>query len=103
MMQGTTPYLFCRIKERNLGQAEVIVITFKQGGRLWNYGMDRITIVEASDDASVLAIHLTQEETLSIRPQRFRLQVRWRNADGEADGTKIIQGENAEALLKEVI
>ena len=102
MRQGSTPTLMIKIKKHDLSNAAAIVVTFRQGAKLYNFEADRLTVV-ASGDASTLALTLTQEETLAMRPGGLTLQVRWVNTDGEAFTTDVASVSNLEALYKEVI
>ena len=101
MRQGTTPTLAFKIRGHDLSGAAAIVVTLRQGTRLYNFDQDRLVVV--GGDASTILLHLTQEETLALRVGGIALQVRWVNPDGEAYTTDTASISNLEALYKEVI
>ena len=102
MTQGTTPLLLWSVNA-NLTGAQVIVLSIRQNGRLYNFGTERNTVASASSTESVAAVHLTQEETLALKPGACSLQVTWIDATGERHTTNIVGVEHLEALFKEVI
>lgn len=101
MSQGTTPTLVLVVDESDLTQAR-IKVTIEQNGRQINFSNDRIESM-LDDQNTILMIHLTQRETLDLRPTEGDVQVRWVNPDGEAYITEIETIEIAKALYKGVI
>lgn len=96
MRQGTTPtHIFHT--SMSLSEAEVIYITYEQGGE---------TVVDKSiEDMTVtdemVQVTLTQEETLAFNLRdAVRIQIRARFADGTAVACQVIE-TLAEEVLKE--
>lgn len=102
--QGATPPLNIMVDDNDLTQATQICVTIEQkGGREFNFMKERITVNPAVEGGTLLSIHLTQEETLSMRPIKSELQVRWRDPDNEAYTTDIVVIDIGKALYKEVL
>lgn len=101
-MQGTTPYLPWRIN-RDLTGYQTILLTISQRGRGFNFWTDRHTILETAEGSTIGVIHLTQEETLALKPGACRVQITWIDSAGERHATKVIELESLESLYKEVI
>ena len=102
MMQGTTPCLLVRPKLRDLTTAKKIVFTIKQGARMHEWS-DRVQILSADEEGTILCIHLTQEETLAMRPGIYRMQVSWIDQSDQSRKTLIGEGDVLESLHKGVI
>ena len=100
--QGSTPYLLLQIDGYDLTGAEVIVVTIKSQTVKMNFESDRVRAVTDGTN-SILTVHLTQEESLSLYPTSASIQVRWRDADGEAYTTVIRNVDVASAIHKGVI
>lgn len=97
--RGTTPYNRFTIG-KDLRNAEVIWLTYKQGSR--------IVIDKTKDDLEIeenlITVHLTQKETLALKDTiPVRIQLRARFPDGEAVKTNIIDTEASEILKEGVI
>ena len=97
MRRGTTPkHIFTT--DVDLTDAEVIYITYKQGGQV-------VAEKELADFNEVspeeIAVELTQEETLAFSEySEVYIQIRARFADGHAVASNIMKVP-AEAILKE--
>ena len=102
MMQGTTPYLLVRVKLRDLTTAQKIILTIKQGARVHEWS-DRVQVLSADENGTLISVHLTQEETLALRPGLYRMQVSWIDQTGESRKTVIGEKDVLEALHRGVI
>lgn len=102
MIQGSTPLLSILVKGKDLTQAQRIRVTIRQHGSLWHFDDDRVTPT-ADDAGTILLIHLTQAETLTIQPGRVGVQARWCDAAGEWHTTKSAIITQLEAYCKEVL
>ena len=100
--QGSTPYLLLQIDGYDLTGAEVIVVTIKSQTVRMNFESDRVRAVTDGTN-SILTVHLTQEESLRLYPTSAAVQVRWRDADGEAYTTVTRSIDIASAIHKGVI
>lgn len=103
--QGTTSSLALFV-EADLMQATDIVASVKQPGRALNFDKQRILTFESEDEdvpGTLLLIHLTQKETLSLKPIDAEVQVRWLNPDHEAYKTEIENINIKRALFKGVL
>lgn len=100
--QGATPYLMITVEGFDLTDAATVFVTLRAVSRMVNLDLSRITITTDGTD-SLIAAHLTQEETLSLYPSAATVQVRWRGANGEAHTTETAQIDIAAALYKGVI
>lgn len=101
--QGATPYLMINVEGHDLTGAAVIKVSLKAQARHIVLGLDRVTVTSDTKD-SLLTVHLTQEETLSLIPSTATVQVRWRDgATDEAYTTEIARVDIATALYKGVI
>lgn len=102
--QGTTPTLSMIVDGCDLTQAAVIYVTIEQRGRpQLNWTGDRVVTSLTVDGGTLLSVHLTQEETLSLKASDAEIQVRWLNPDNEAYITDINIVDINKALYKEVI
>lgn len=100
--QGSTPYLMITVEDFGLTDAAAVSVTIRGVSRMMNLGQDRVTITSDGTD-SLLVVHLTQEETLSLAPNTATIQVRWRDANDEAHTTEMAQINIATAIYKGVI
>ncbi len=105
--QGATPYLMITIAGYDLTDAAAVVVSLKVLTRVVvprqiDLDLTRITITSDGTD-SLLAVHLTQEETLTLAPSKAAVQVRWRDANREAHTTQIAEFYVAPAIYKGVI
>lgn len=100
--QGATPYLMITVEGFDLTDAAAISVAIRGASRLLNLDQSRITATTDGTD-SLLAVHLTQEETLSLAPTTATVQVRWRDAENEAHTTEMAQINVATAIYKGVI
>lgn len=85
--QGTTTALLLTVEGHDLTGAGRIVLTIKSKGEQLNLFEDRMKVSSDGTDSLVL-VKLTQKETLRIPEYQAELQMRWRNADGEAFATE---------------
>ena len=99
--QGATPYLMLTIQGYDLTDADACVVALKTAQHEVDLDLSRITITSDEVD-SLLTVHLTQEETLSLMPSVANVQVRWR-ANGEAHTTEMAKVNVASAIYKGVI
>lgn len=100
--QGATPYLMITVEAYDLSDAVSVYVTLRSASRVVNLDQSRVTI--SSDGTnSLLVVHLTQEETLSLSPNTVTVQVRWRDPDDEAHTTEMAQIDVATAIYKGVI
>ena len=102
-MQGTTPYLLIRVKQRDLTGAQTIILTIKQGACPRDFGTERIIVLTVDESGTLLCVHMTQEETLALRPGTYEMQVNWIDAGGESRKTNIGTANVLRALHKGVI
>ena len=100
--QGATPYLMITIEGFDLTDARAIKVTIKTPDRMINLDKDRVTVASDNNE-SLLVVHLTQEETLSLSPCAASVQIRWRDANNESHTTKMTQMYIYNALYKGVI
>lgn len=100
--QGATPYLMITIEGFDLSDAAAIFVTLRAASRVVNLDQSRITVT-SDENESLLTVHLTQEETLSLAPTTATVQVRWRDAEDEAHTTEMAQINVATAIYKGVI
>lgn len=98
MYQGTTPTLVLNVEGAELDTATCYVTIRNQGGEM-------ITKSGAELDVSgnEIAVRLTQEETLQLRPGLVNIQVRWIDAHGNAMASNIARVNVNAVLLKSVI
>lgn len=100
--QGATPYIMISIEGYDLTDAAALMVTIRtQTGRLDLDG-SRVTVTSDGED-SLLTVHLSQDETLALYPNIAVVQVRWRDANGEAYTTEMAQISVANAIYREVI
>lgn len=99
--QGSTPYLMLTILDFDLTDAAVVV-ALKSIKTLLELSNDRVTVTSDGTD-SLVTVHLTQAETLMLQPGTATVQVRWRDAQGEAHTTEKAQVSVADAIYKGVI
>ena len=102
MIQGSTPVLTIRLKGRALNGAQAIMITLRKDGINHNFDQSRITVASEGSDALAM-VHLTQAETLALKPGRVGVQLRWVDWYGEAHTTKPATLANWEAYYKAVM
>ena len=101
MIKGTTPTFLITIKGNALTNATPYV-TLRQGAlELTKSGEELVK--ERGEDFCVLAVSLSQEETLKFAHGRADLQVRWVYADGTAGATAIKPVAVNPVLKQEVI
>jgi hypothetical protein len=102
MIQGSTPVLTVRVKDKDLTTAQRIRLTIGQHGTPHNFDKARLTAVTDEAD-TLLLLHLTQQETLALDPGRVGIQVRWQDSYGEWHTTKPAIIAHFEAYCKEVL
>lgn len=100
--QGATPYLMMTIEGFDLSSAAAIMVTLRMSVTCINLDMERVTVTSDGQE-SLLVVHLTQEETLALSAGPMTVQVRWRDAEGEAYTTEMAQINVAAAIYKGVI
>ena len=86
MRRGTTPDFLLQI-EKDLREY-TLEVTFSQAGRKTILTGDRLELTY-EDEISTIAVYLTQEETLALKPGKASVQVRFIGADGYTDATEI--------------
>lgn len=101
MKQGTTPTIPLTVKDHDLSGCRVYV-AFRNGRHLLEKTNEDMTVTYADPD-TILAVRLTQEETLQFSVGTIQVDVRWVNESGEAWGTDIATLNVSEAILKRVI
>ncbi len=101
MKQGTTPTILLTVKDRDLTDKSVYV-SFRHNGKQITKTNDDMNITYTDPD-TVLAVMLTQQETLSFLPGTISVDVRWVDENGNAEGTNIAMLSVSEAILKKVI
>lgn len=102
MMQGTTPPYVLTVTGWDLTDKTVFVTLEGRDCNQVTKTGDDLTIVY-SDNDSVVAFRLTQEETFALKAGEVKVQVRFIGADGLAHGTNIVTVENLRVLLQKVI
>lgn len=88
MIRGTTPHYTLTIEGYDLTQMTVFVTIRRGDCRTLTLTNDRLTIGYADNKTSI-AFTLTQEETLMLREGTGKIQVRFIDADGDAQATEI--------------
>lgn len=101
MIRGTTPTYIIKIKGDNLKDATPYV-TISQGETEITKSGDEL-IADRDDKSCILAVSLTQEETLKLAKGRAEIQVRWVNNDGIAGATDLRYMKVKPILLEGVI
>lgn len=95
MRRGTTPTNTFTV-DLDLTLAQVLYITYKQGGRtVIEKKLEDVTIT-----AETLTVTLTQADTLKLRDGSVDIQIRARLIDGSAPASQIMTVP-VEAILKE--
>ncbi len=102
LMQGSTNLLRATVKGYDLTGAESARLSIATRGGVQNFDLDRMTI-GLSEGNSLVLVHLTQEETLAMKPTAAQVQLKWRNPDGEAYVTRKTEISVGEAIDTEVI
>lgn len=102
MMQGTTPPYVLTVTGWDLTDKTVFVtLEGKDHNQVTKTG-DDLTITY-SDNNSIIAFRLTQNETFALKVGEVEVQVRFIDADGIANGTNIVKVQNLRVLLQKVI
>ena len=99
VLQGTTPLLTTYVEGYDLTNTKAIRLSIKNQGRVFVFDKNRITAVYDGQDTALM-VHLTQEDTLRLRGNKAKLQVRWKGADDEVYGTD--PDYEADIIVKEV-
>jgi hypothetical protein len=100
--QGATPVILITVDGCDLSNADEIVVTAKTRVGIRNFTKERISVAYEGSD-SMLAIHLTQSESLTMHPKNALFQVRWRNPDGESYTSSIAKTDVEGSIYKGVI
>ena len=100
--QGTTSTIAMTVDNYDLTQAKEIRVTIDQNGRKLNFTGDRVMTID-DEGGTILMVHLTQSETLSLRPTLADVQVRWLDTNNEAYKTEIETINIKKALYKGVL
>ena len=107
--QGTTPIVSLEV-EHSFDGCDAFVTIDQDGIQVTKSSMtsEDIEITEHYDeegvfDYSIVAMYLTQAETLGFEVGNARVQIRWVDAAGNADATEIGTFRIEESLLQEVI
>ena len=101
MIRGTTPYCVLTVHGSDLTD-KTVYVTMSQDGKKLTLTGDRLRMAY-KDGATAIVVCLTQQETLNFRVGGMDAQVKWIDAQGNADGTVIKQLRVDRALLEEVI
>lgn len=99
--QGTTSTLSLLV-EADLSKATSIVVSIRQDMRAYDFTGNRVWSFD-DPEGTLLMVHLSQEETLSMRPKEAEIQVRWLDFDDEAYETDIQTIDIERALYKGVL
>lgn len=99
ILQGTTPLLTTYVEGYDLTNAKAIHVAIVNKGRVFVFDKNRITVAYDGQDTSLM-VHLTQEDTLRLRGDKAKLQVRWKGTDDEVYGTD--PDYEADIVIKEV-
>ncbi len=102
IVMGTTPTLLLTVKDHDLRGASIYVTLRRSAGQMVTKTNGSISVAY-SDEDSVLAVRLTQEDTLALRTGDVEVQVRWIDSTGHADATEIKNIELKRVLYEEVI
>lgn len=102
MIQGSTPVLPIRLKDRDLTDAQAVIVTLRKDGTNHNFDLSRLAVVMDEND-SIILLHLRRAETLAIAPGRVGVQMQWKDAGGEWHTTKPKMLTQWEAYYKAVI
>lgn len=101
MKQGTTPTILLTVKGRDLSDKSVYV-SFRFNGKQITKTNSDMNITYTEPD-TILAVMLSQQETLAFLPGTISVDVRWVDSEGNAEGTNIATLSVSEAILKKVI
>jgi len=101
MKQGTTPTILLTVKDRDLSDKSVYV-SFRHNGKQITKTNDDMNITYTEPD-TILAVMLSQQETLAFLPGTVSVDVRWVDENGNAEGTNIAMLTVSETILKKVI
>lgn len=101
MKQGTTPTILLTVKDRDLTDKSVYV-SFRFNGKQITKTNSDMNITYTEPD-TILAVMLSQQETLAFLPGTISVDVRWVDNEGNAEGTNIAMLSVSEAILKKVI
>ncbi len=101
-MQGATTNVLLRVPGYDVTGAESAVLSFRVKGKKYDFDLDRMLITYDGTD-SVVYLIMRQEETLAMRDEVAEIQLRWRNADGNAYTTGMALQSIGEAIHKEEI
>lgn len=101
MKQGTTPTILLTVKNRDLSDKSVYV-SFRFNGKQITKTNSDMNITYTEPD-TILAVMLSQQETLAFLPGTISVDVRWVDENGNAEGTNIAMLTVSEAILKKVI
>ena len=101
MIRGTTPYCVLTVRGRDLTD-KTVYVTLSQDGKKLTLTGDRLRMAY-KDGAPAIVVCLTQQETLNFRVGALDVQVRFIDAEDDADATKIKQLRVDRVLLEEVI
>ena len=102
MRRGTTPILALLVKNCDL-TGSTIYVTIKQQSRQLTKSGSNIFVAYYAEAGSMLAVRLSQEDTLLFKDGRAEIQVRWITAAGDAWGTNVERLDVNKVLLNEVI
>ncbi len=81
--QGATPYVMLFVEGYDLRDAEGIMLVIKTQEKALFFDRERVTVTGDGNESLVM-VHLTQQETLSISPGRADTQLRWRDGNNES-------------------
>ena len=102
MRQGTTPSYIVTVDGYDLTNMAVFVTLKDKYGHLVTKTNDKLSIV-LSENNSVIAFRLTQQETFTLSVGEIEIQVRFIDENNIAYATDIATVSNLNVLLKKVI
>lgn len=98
MKQGTTPTLPITVKGQNLVDMRVYV-AFRCNGKVLEKTNEDMTITYDAPD-TILAVRLTQQETLQFQVGWLDIDARWVGRNGDTWGTDVARIKVTESIIK---
>ena len=85
----------------DLTEVQIVWVTFSQNG--FKRFRKETEDIEPVDEHTI-KVHLTQEDTLALKPKRMAsIQIKFMNTDGTVDVTEIIRRDVSELLDEDII
>lgn len=101
MIRGTTPDYILRVKNQDLTNKTVFVTVAQNRTKVTMTGNELAIAIDNND--SVIAVRLTQPQTLSLKEGDAEIQVRFIDDQGKAQATNIATVTVSPVLLEKVI